>query len=186
MLHFFDLASAGQCAKHLCRMRSPPPRRGRSRTPEKKHHKTSLSRSKSRSRSRSPRSPPRHGGRYKCEPPKYPPSTRARTIPDVSKRYDDMYIPPEFCRVGASWVDSLAEETPLNLLQPIDFQVKKVCRCPLCCAAVCSIACCTHATAYAQVGCAPLRRLKGRLETTWWKASSSSPDWLPLLILDTS
>lgn len=112
---------------------------------------SSLSRSKSRSRSRSPHSPPRHAGRYKCEPPKYPPGTRVRTIPDVSKRYDDMYIPAEFCRVGAGWVDSIPEHKPLVLTQPIDFQVKKVkhiasCYLPLLCA-------CPHC-----VGTLPLNR----------------------------
>ncbi|DBB00253.1 TPA: hypothetical protein ACH3X1_014082 [Trebouxia sp. C0004] len=109
----------------LRRLRSPPPRRGRSRSPSRIRHRSSLSRSKSRSRSRSPRSPPRHMGRYKCEPPKYPPYVSVRTLPDVSKRYDDMYIPPEFCRVAASWLASMPDHQPLSLLKPIEFQVKK-------------------------------------------------------------
>lgn len=107
-------------------MRSPNARRGRSKSPSRIRQKSSLSRSKSRSRSRSPRSQPRHGGRYKCEPPKYPPYTRYRTIPDLSKRYADLYIPPEFCRAGAGWLDSIPDHKPLSLLQPVDFQVKKV------------------------------------------------------------
>ena len=110
----------------ICRGRSPPPRRGRSRSPSRVRHRSSLSRSKSRSRSRSPRSPPRHAGRYKCEPPKYPPYAPVRTLPDVSKRYDDMYIPPEFCRVAASWLASMPDHQPLSLLKPIQFEVQKV------------------------------------------------------------
>lgn len=111
----------------LCRVSGPPARRGRSKSPSRIRHKSSLSRSKSRSRSRSPRSPSRHGGRYKCEPPKFPPYTRHRTIPDLSKRYVDLYIPPEFCRAGAGWLDSLPDHKPINLVQPIDLQVNKVC-----------------------------------------------------------
>lgn len=65
-------------------------------------------------------------GRYKCETPKYPPYVPVRTLPDVSKRYDDMYIPPEFCRVAASWLASMPDHQPLSLLKPIDFEVKKV------------------------------------------------------------
>lgn len=65
-------------------------------------------------------------GRYKCEPPKYPPYVSVRTLPDVSKRYDDMYIPPEFCRVAASWLASMPDHQPLSLLKPIEFEVKKV------------------------------------------------------------
>lgn len=65
-------------------------------------------------------------GRYKCEPPKYPPYAPVRTLPDVSKRYDDMYIPPEFCRVAASWLASMPDHQPLSLLKPIEFEVKKV------------------------------------------------------------
>ncbi|KAL3155440.1 hypothetical protein ABBQ38_010996 [Trebouxia sp. C0009 RCD-2024] len=107
------------------RVSGPPARRGRSKSPARVRQKSSLSRSKSRSRSRSPRSPARHGGRYKCEPPKYPPYTRHRTIPDLSKRYADLYIPPEFCRAGAGWLDSLPDHKPLSLTQPVDFQVKK-------------------------------------------------------------
>ena len=107
-------------------MRSPIARRGRSKSPSRIRQRSSLSRSKSRSRSRSPRSQPRHGGRYKCEPPKYPPYTCYRIIPDLSKRYADLYIPPEFCRAGAGWLDSLPDHKPLSLVQPVDFQVKKV------------------------------------------------------------
>ena len=110
----------------LCRVSGPPARRGRSTSPSRIRHKSSLSRSKSRSRSRSPRSPSRHGGRYKCEPPKFPPYTRHRTIPDLSKRYVDLYIPPEFCRTGAGWLDSLPDHKALNLVQPIDLQINKV------------------------------------------------------------
>lgn len=110
----------------LCRVSGPPARRGRSKSPSRIRQKSSLSRSKSRSRSRSPWSPSRHGGRYKCEPPKFPPYTRHRTIPDLSKRYVDLYIPPEFCRAGAAWLDSLPDHKPLNLLQPVDLQVQKV------------------------------------------------------------
>lgn len=110
----------------LCRVSGPPARRGRSKSPARIREKSSLSRSKSRSRSRSPRSPARHGGRYKCEPPKFPPYTRHRSIPDLSKRYVDLYIPPEFCRAGAAWLESLPDHKPLDLTQPVDFQVKKV------------------------------------------------------------
>ena len=115
----------------VCRMRSSPPRRGRSSSPSRIRHRSSLSRSKSRSRSRSPRSPPRYGGRYKCDAPKYPPYARIRTIPDVSKRYDDSYIPPEFCSVQAGWPVSAPDHKPLSLVQPLDFQVQKVRSCRL-------------------------------------------------------
>jgi len=37
-----------------------------------------------------------------------------------------MYIPPEFCRVAASWLASMPDHQPLSLLKPIEFEVKKV------------------------------------------------------------
>lgn len=70
------------------------------------------------------RSPPR--GRYRCDPPKFPPSERERGIPALSKRYRGLYIPGDFCRATACWLDSVHDWAPLPLTHHVAIKLAKV------------------------------------------------------------
>lgn len=75
-------------------------------------------------RSRSPGAG--HSGRYRVEPPKFPPSDAERGVAALSKRYRNLYIPADFCHVSASWLDNLPEWDPLPLTHHVSMKVDKV------------------------------------------------------------
>ena len=64
--------------------------------------------------------------RYVCSPPKFPAFELARGIPQLSKRYKNLYIPADFCRMNACWVHSLPDHRPLDLTDDIGFKINKV------------------------------------------------------------
>ena len=72
-------------------------------------------------RSRSPGAEPR--GRYRVEPPKFPPTERERGVAALSKRYRNLYIPADFCHVSADWVNSLPEWDPLPLTHHVGMKI---------------------------------------------------------------
>ena len=77
-----------------------------------------------RCRSRSPGAEFR--GRYRVEPPKFPPWEHERGVAALSKRYRNLYIPADFCHVSATWVDSLPEWDPLPLTHHVSMKIAKV------------------------------------------------------------
>ncbi|CAL8469862.1 g9404 [Coccomyxa elongata] len=98
---------------------SPPPRRLRSRS----RSRSADAESRSRSRSASPSG---RGGRYRCDPPKWPVLERDRGVPSLSKRYRNLYIPGDLCRVTASWLDASLDANPLPLTHHVALKVHKV------------------------------------------------------------
>ncbi|BDA43873.1 probable cell division cycle and apoptosis regulator protein 1 [Coccomyxa sp. Obi] len=98
---------------------SPPPRRRRSRS----RSRSADAESRSRSRSASPAG---RGGRYRCDPPKWPVLERDRGVPSLSKRYRNLYIPGDLCRVTASWLDASLDANPLPLTHHVALKVHKV------------------------------------------------------------
>ena len=65
-------------------------------------------------------------GRYRVEPPKFPPLDHERGVAALSKRYRNLYIPADFCHVNAIWVDSLPEWDPLPLTHHVSMNIAKV------------------------------------------------------------
>ena len=75
-------------------------------------------------RSRSPGSDAR--GRYRVEPPKFPPADPTRGVATLSKRYRNLYIPADFCHVSASWVETLPDWDALPLTHHVSMKIAKV------------------------------------------------------------
>ena len=74
-------------------------------------------------RSRSPGSDVR--GRYRVEPPKFPPADPTRGVATLSKRYRNLYIPADFCHVSASWVETLPDWDALPLTHHVSMKITK-------------------------------------------------------------
>ncbi|GAX78377.1 hypothetical protein CEUSTIGMA_g5819.t1 [Chlamydomonas eustigma] len=100
--------------------------RERDRKSNKRRHRSrsgSDSRSPSSSRSRSRSSSRGPSARYAVQLPKAPTFERVRGLASISKRYKELYIPGDFCRAEASWLDYLRDFSPLPIAFPLAFNV---------------------------------------------------------------